>query len=169
MSASTRSLALTLLLGLLAVASASVPLDQTSRPSTALQVNPLQSAKFALVKSLAGPYDAVAVRKRLDSLIKDNSVLMLSFTTCPFCIKAKSILSEYPNLKYTLVELDQDPQGKAIRAELSQVIERTSVPAIWISQNYIGGCNDGGPDNGGLNALHQSKRLEGLLKQAKAI
>ena len=45
--------------------------------------------KKAFVKSLAGEYDAIAVRTKIDSLIKDNSVLMLSFTTCPYCIMGK--------------------------------------------------------------------------------
>ena len=41
----------------------------------------LKQGKQALVKSLAGDYDSVAVRERLDGLIADNKVLMLSFTT----------------------------------------------------------------------------------------
>jgi hypothetical protein len=39
------------------------------------------AGKKAFVKSLAGDYDATAVRTKIDSLIKNNSVLMLSFTT----------------------------------------------------------------------------------------
>lgn len=41
----------------------------------------LKEGKKALVKSLAGDYDEVAVRARLNGLINDNPVLMLSFTT----------------------------------------------------------------------------------------
>lgn len=41
----------------------------------------LNEGKKALVKSLAGDYDAAAIRARMDSLVKDNAVLMLSFTT----------------------------------------------------------------------------------------
>jgi hypothetical protein len=39
------------------------------------------AGKKAFVKSLAGDYDATAVRTKIDNLIKNNSVLMLSFTT----------------------------------------------------------------------------------------
>jgi hypothetical protein len=39
------------------------------------------AGKKAFVKSLAGDYDAIAVRTKIDNLIKNNSVLMLSFTT----------------------------------------------------------------------------------------
>ena len=41
----------------------------------------LKEGKVGLVKSLAGEYDAVAIRDKMDGLVKDNPVLMLSFTT----------------------------------------------------------------------------------------
>jgi hypothetical protein len=49
----------------------------------------LKNGKVGLVKSLAGDYDAVAVRNKIDGLVKENSVLMFSFTTCPYCIKGE--------------------------------------------------------------------------------
>ena len=39
------------------------------------------SKKVGLVKSLAGDYDADAVRGKLENMVADNPVLMLSFTT----------------------------------------------------------------------------------------
>ena len=126
----------------------------------------LNEGKKALVKQLAGDYDAAAIRARIDGLIQDNSVLMLSFTTCPYCLKAKEVLDQKA-AKYTVVELDQDSDGKAIRAELGDVIGRTSVPAIWINQQFVGGCNDG--PMGGIVSLNKSGELDGLLKSAKAI
>lgn len=41
----------------------------------------LNEAKKALVKKMAGEYDAEAVRARVGSLVNENPVLMLSFTT----------------------------------------------------------------------------------------
>ena len=41
----------------------------------------LQQGKRALVKSMAGDYDAAAIRARIDSLIDEHPVLVLSFTT----------------------------------------------------------------------------------------
>merc|ERR1719506_2407934 len=41
--------------------------------------SPLNEGKKALVKALAGPYDAAKVGARLDGLIADEPVLMLSF------------------------------------------------------------------------------------------
>ncbi len=49
----------------------------------------LKQGKVGLVKSLAGNYDSVAVRDKIDGLVKKNAVLMFSFTTCPYCIKGE--------------------------------------------------------------------------------
>jgi len=42
--------------------------------------SPLNEGKKALVKSLAGEYDEVAVANKLNGLIQDEPVLMMSFT-----------------------------------------------------------------------------------------
>ncbi|GKY94757.1 hypothetical protein MPSEU_000441100 [Mayamaea pseudoterrestris] len=122
--------------------------------------------KKALVKSLAGDYDAKAIRKRIENLIDGNPVLMMSFTTCPYCIKAKACL-DAKQTKYKVIELDIDAQGKAIRAELGEIIGRTSVPAIWINKEFVGGCNDG--PMGGVLKLDERGELDRLLKAARAI
>mmetsp|Transcript_12233 Transcript_12233/g.20770 ORF Transcript_12233/g.20770 Transcript_12233/m.20770 type:complete len:179 (+) Transcript_12233:47-583(+) len=126
----------------------------------------LKEGKVGLVKSLAGDYDAAAVQSKMDKLISDNNVLMFSFTTCPFCIKAKETLDE-KGAKYTVVELDQVSDGKAIRAVMGESLGRTSVPAIWIKGTFIGGCNDG--PLGGINTLNSNNQLDGMLKAAGAI
>ena len=94
--------------------------------------------KKKLVKSLAGEYDATAIQDRMNGLIDAEPVLMFSFTTCPFCIKAKGVLDGM-NAKYTVIELDTDPDGKAIRAEMADIVGQTSVPAIWIGGEFAGG------------------------------
>jgi len=122
--------------------------------------------KKKLVKSLAGEYDATAIQDRMNGLIDAEPVLMFSFTTCPFCIKAKSVL-DGKNAKYTVIELDTDPDGKAIRAEMADIIGQTSVPAVWIGGEFVGGCNDGGM--GGLMTIEKSGKLDGMLREVGAV
>lgn len=50
-------------------------------PSRLQLMNFFNEGKKALVKSLAGDYDQAAIRERLDSLITESPVLMLSFET----------------------------------------------------------------------------------------
>lgn len=126
---------------------------------------PLNEGKKALVRALAGPYNRDLVRSRLDKLIQEKPVLMLSFTTCPYCIKAKSVLNEV-GAKYEVIELDKDEDGGPIRAELADMVGRTSVPAIWIGQTFIGGCNDG--PTGGIVKLNESGKLVKMLKEVGA-
>ena len=80
--------------------------------------------------------------------------------------RAKEVLDGM-NAKYTVVELDTDPDGKAIRAEMAGMVGRTSVPAIWIQGQFVGGCNDG--PMGGIVKLSESGELTGLLKAAGAL
>ena len=80
--------------------------------------------------------------------------------------RAKDLLDGM-NAKYTVVELDTDPDGKAIRAEMGDFLGRTSVPAIWIDGQFVGGCNDG--PMGGIMKLNESGELTGLLKKARAL
>jgi len=69
--------------------------------------------------------------------------------------------------KYTVFELDTDPDGKAIRAEMADLVGQTSVPAIWIGGDFVGGCNDG--PMGGIMTLSENGKLEGLLKGVDAL
>jgi glutaredoxin 3 len=80
--------------------------------------------------------------------------------------RAKELLDGM-KAKYTVVELDTDPDGKAIRAEMADFVGRTSVPAIWIQGQFVGGCNDG--PMGGLMKLSETGELDRLLKTAGAL
>ena len=66
---------------------------------------------------------------------------------------------------YYVLELDQDEDGTAMRAELADIVGRTSVPAIWIDGTFVGGCNDGP----GVMTLDREGKLDDMLKAAGAL
>ena len=70
-------------------------------------------------------------------------------------------------VKYTVVELDEVPDGPALRAEMGGLVGRTSVPAIWIDGAFVGGCNDG--PMGGVVSLDAKGELDTLLAAAGAM
>jgi glutaredoxin 3 len=131
---------------------------------------------------VAGEYDEEAVRSKVDVFISGKSscssggesdskettsnrkqqarVVMFSFTTCPFCRRAKDFLDER-GISYNTMELDElnDNEGNQIRAVLGKMTRRTSVPSIFVGGRYIGGCNDGP----GLLPLAESGELDKLL------
>jgi len=106
---------------------------------------------------VAGDYDDTATIKYIEEKIKSDKVVMFSFTTCPFCRRAKDMLEDQ-GIPYSVVELDELPgnTGNEIRASLGKMTKRTSVPNIFIKQSSIGGLNDGMP---GLVALIESNTL----------
>lgn len=70
-------------------------------------------------------------------------------------------------MRYAVVELDEVPDGPALRSELGTMVGRTSVPAIWIKQQFVGGCNDG--PLGGIVSLEKEGKLDDMLKAAGAL
>jgi len=54
--------------------------------------------------------------------------------------------------------------GYALRAELAEMTGRTSVPALFVGGEFLGGCNDGG--KGGVMTLDKSGTLKTLLTSA---
>ena len=50
---------------------------------------------------------------------------------------------------------------------MADLVGRTSVPAIWIGKEFIGGCNDG--PKGGIVNLNENGQLESMLQSVGAI
>eukprot|EP00775_Hariotina_reticulata_P004876 gene4876-5121_t len=133
--------------------------------SMLLKNSPLNQGKKALAKAQAGDYDQAAVRAKIEGMINDNKVMVFSWSGCPFCKNAKALLSDL-GAQYTALELDTlGQEGKAIRAELAEMTDRTSVPNIWIAGKNVGGCNDGP----GVMTLHKQNELLPMLKAAGAV
>lgn len=127
--------------------------------------SPLNDGKIWFAKMQAGEYDVPKVRAQVDAYIKQNPVVMFSFSKCPFCIKAKKELTEL-GANYFAVELDQmDKEGLQIRAELADRTKRTSMPNIFIGGQSVGGCNDGP----GIMTLKKQGELTPMLEKAGAM
>lgn len=58
--------------------------------SVAVKNSPANNVKQAIAKAQAGDYDEAQVAARLQSYIEDNTVVVFSWTSCPFCKKAKA-------------------------------------------------------------------------------
>jgi glutaredoxin 3 len=82
------------------------------------------------------------------------NVEIYTWSTCPFCIRAKSLLNQ-KGAEFTEYCLDGD---EAARSQMAQ--ERTngrrSMPQIFINDQHIGGCDD-------LYALNAKGKLDQLL------
>lgn len=80
-------------------------------------------------------------------------VEIYTWATCPYCLRAKSLLSS-KQVTFREYAIDGD---EAAREAMSQRAQgRRSVPQIFISGHHIGGCDD-------LHALEQRGQLDRLL------
>jgi glutaredoxin 3 len=82
------------------------------------------------------------------------TVEIYTWSTCPFCIRAKQLL-ERKRVEYTEYCIDGDEAARAKMADRAG--GNKSVPQIFINDKYVGGCDD-------LHALESAGSLSLLLK-----
>jgi len=82
-----------------------------------------------------------------------QSVLMYTTAICPYCIRAKQLLSARGVSAIEEIRVDLDP---ARRDEMVQKTGLRSVPQIFIGETHVGGCDD-------LHALDSAGKLMPLL------
>lgn len=80
------------------------------------------------------------------------NVVIYSSDWCPFCIRAKSLLSK-KDVTFEEIRVDGKPE---VRAQMAEKAKRTSVPQIWIGALHVGGCDE-------LFALERAGKLDALL------
>jgi glutaredoxin len=120
-------------------------------------------------EKVAGEFDAAAVDAAIEAEVSRGGVTVFAFAACPFCKEAKALL-DAKGAKYTWLLLDEREDGAAIRARLGARTGRTSVPSVWIGEEYCGGLNDGcGDEAPGLSPLQRSGELDGRLRAAGAL
>ena len=84
----------------------------------------------------------------------ESSVFMYTTRYCPFCIRARELLST-KGVAYEEIAVDGD-QDK--RREMIARSGRSTVPQIWIGDRHVGGFDD-------LWVLEQQGRLDELLRR----
>lgn len=83
-----------------------------------------------------------------------SKVEIYTWSTCPFCIRAKALLKK-KNVEYIEYCIDGDEQA---RQEMRiRTNGRSSLPQIFINDRHIGGCDD-------LYALNAQNQLDPLLQ-----
>lgn len=80
-------------------------------------------------------------------------VEIYTWRTCPFCIRAKSLLTT-KGVEFVEYSVDGD---EAARDKMAQRANgRRSVPQIFINDRHVGGCDD-------IHALDAQGKLDELL------
>ena len=82
-----------------------------------------------------------------------QAVKMYATGTCPYCIRAKQVLSEKGVTEIEEVRVDLDPGA---RVAMMEITGRRTVPQIFIGGTHVGGHDD-------LVALDHQGGLDRLL------
>ncbi len=80
-------------------------------------------------------------------------VLMYTTAVCPYCVRAKQLLSARGVSQIEEVRVDLDP---AQREAMMEKTKRRTVPQIYIGDTHVGGCDE-------LVALDAAGKLIPLL------
>jgi glutaredoxin 3 len=83
---------------------------------------------------------------------KFMTVTMYTTTWCPYCVRAKNLLSKKG---VTVSEVNIEEVDGA-RDEMVQKTGRMTVPQIYIGETHVGGCDE-------LYALESQGKLDALL------
>ncbi|PVU93743.1 hypothetical protein BB561_003063 [Smittium simulii] len=95
----------------------------------------------ALSSKSYSPEKMSQIKDLVDAQLASNENIVYSKTFCPYCTKAKNELHKL-NIKYKLIELDQEPEGDAIQQYLAQKTGQRTVPNIFLNSAHVGGCDD---------------------------
>lgn len=82
------------------------------------------------------------------------TVTMYTTQVCPFCQRAKQLLTQRGVRQIEEIRVDLRPE---LRLRMMELTGRRTVPQIFIGDTYVGGCDD-------LYALDQRGGLEPLLR-----
>ena len=66
-------------------------------------------------------------------------VKMYTTAVCPYCIRAKQLLTAKGVAHIDEVRIDIDTQA---RAHMMEITGRRTVPQIFIGDTHVGGCDD---------------------------
>jgi glutaredoxin 3 len=81
-----------------------------------------------------------------------NKITIYSSDFCPYCQRAKALL-QARGAQFEEINVDGKPD---VRARMTEITGRTSVPQIFIGERHVGGCDD-------LHALDARGELVPLL------
>ena len=68
-----------------------------------------------------------------------QAVKIYTTAVCPFCVRAKKILTAKGVAQLEEIRVDNDPEQ---RIKMMEMTGRRTVPQIYIGLTHVGGCDD---------------------------
>lgn len=97
------------------------------------------------------------MQARVTELVAQHAVVMFSWVSCPYCVRAKKLL-ETVTSDLQVHYLDKmGAEGDQLQAAIVQMTNgHDTVPAIWVKGTFVGGCSD-------VEGLHKQGKLAKML------
>ena len=104
------------------------------------------------------------VKEKIDTLLQEKKIVVISKSYCPFCKKAKQVLAKYniPKEHIAILEIENDSSCEEIQKYMQVLTGGRSVPRVFIGGKCIGGGDE-------TMALHNNGKLEPMLKNVGAL
>ncbi|KAJ7972911.1 Monothiol glutaredoxin-S6, partial [Quillaja saponaria] len=103
----------------------------------------------------------VAAMDMVKRLVAEKPVVIFSQSNCCMSYSVKSLICSF-GANPTVYEIDKIPNGQNIERALLQLGCRSSVPAVFIGEQFIGGASE-------VISLNVQNKLSQLLIRARAI
>ena len=114
-------------------------------------------AEMGSYLSAPSPEKLKAVQDSVEQSIASHPIVIFAKTTCPFCARAKHMLSkDFPDVDMEVIYLDLHMSGTLMQSYLADKTGQVTVPNVFIKQKHIGGCDD-------ASALRKSGQLKAML------
>ncbi|GAA5999796.1 hypothetical protein JCM10207_005914 [Rhodosporidiobolus poonsookiae] len=104
------------------------------------------------------PSNNMSAKSAVEAAIEKGTVVVFSKSYCPYCRRAKQLLSDL-GADFDAYELDEMDEGADWQNYLASKTGQRTVPQIFVAGSFQGGCSD-------IQAKHSKGELKPLLDQA---
>jgi len=101
------------------------------------------------------------IKTNINQLVNQDKVVIFSKTSCPYCFDAKEVFDKIGQ-KYTVVELNNHPQGPQVQDALKEMTGARTVPRVFVNGQCIGGGSD-------TVNMYKTGNLEKILSKEKML
>jgi glutaredoxin 3 len=77
----------------------------------------------------------------VNEVIKKSPVTMIAKSFCPYCQKAKALLTN-AKIEFYAVDIENRPDMEQIQDYLKELTGARTVPRVFVGGKSIGGCDD---------------------------
>lgn len=75
---------------------------------------------------------------QMDKTLKENSVVIISKTSCSYCHAVKDLLTHELGVKAYVIEVNEHPKGAEIQEYMKKLTQKDTVPLIFVKSKFLG-------------------------------